>query len=205
MDKWLHETVFPLLKGKAFEVRYADDVVICFENKEDAMRVLKVLPKRLQKYGLEMHPDKTKLVQFKKPGSGRKRYNQKSRPETFNFLGFTHYWKKSRKGNPVIGKKTISSRLSRALKRINEWCRHNRHTKLKHQQETLCSKLRGHYNYYGVTGNYKMISKFLMNVERIWKKWLARRDRKRKIIWEKMKKILKMFPLTKPYIKHSFA
>ena len=205
MDKWLHETVFPLLKGKAFEVRYADDVVICFENKEDAQRVLKVLPKRLRKYGLEMHPDKTKLVQFKQPRDGGEGYKHKNRPGTFNYLGFTHYWKKSRKGNPVIGKKTMDSRLGKALKRINEWCMQNRHVKLKNQQETLCSKLRGHYNYYGVTGNYRMLAKFLMNVERTWKKWLARRDRKRKLNWTKMKRVLKMFPLTKPYIKHSFA
>jgi group II intron reverse transcriptase/maturase len=119
MDKWLNETAFPLLKGKAFEVRYADDVVICFENKEDALRVLKVLPKRLKKYGLEMHPDKTKLVEFTKPKDGEKGYKQKNRPDTFDFLGFTHFWKKSRKGRPVIGKKTIRSRLTRALVRMN--------------------------------------------------------------------------------------
>jgi RNA-directed DNA polymerase len=206
MDKWLNETVFPLLKGKAFEVRYADDVVICFENKEDALRVLKVLPKRLKKYGLEMHQDKTKLVGFTKPKDGGKGYKQKNRPDTFDFLGFTHFWKKSRKGKPVIGRKTIRNRLTRALMRMNKWCKENRHEKLGLQHEKLCSKIRGHYNYYGVNGNYGMLSKYLLNVERIWKKWLARRDRKRKLNWEKMKrKILENFPLPRPYIKHSFV
>lgn len=206
MDKWLHETVFPLLRGKAFEVRYADDVVICFENKVDALRVLKVLPKRIRKYGLEMHPDKTKLVEFTKPQYGGKNYKQKNRPDTFDFLGFTHFWKKSRKGRPVIGKKTIRSRLTRALKRMNKWCRENMHQKLELQYEILCSKLRGHYNYYGVNGNYKMLSKYLLNVERIWRKWLRRRDRKRRLNWEKMKiKILNRYPLPTPYIRHSFV
>ena len=206
MDKWLHETVFPLLKGRAFEVRYADDVVICFENKEDVLRVLKVLPKRLMKYGLGMHPDKTRLVEFKKPGSGGKNYKQGNRPDTFDFLGFTHFWKKSRKGRAVIGKKTIRSRLTRALRRMTEWCKENRHQKIELQHQTLCSKLRGHYNYYGVNGNYGMLAKYLMHVERIWRKWLARRDRKRKLNWEKMKrKILERYPLPKPYIRHSFV
>lgn len=205
MDKWLHETAFPLLKGKAFEVRYADDVVICFEHKEDAMRVLKVLPKRLQKYGLEMHPDKTRLVEFKQPGNGEKNYKQGNRPDTFDFLGFTHFWKKSRKGRPIIGKKTIRSRLTRALMRINEWCKKNRHQKIDLQHHTLCSKLRGHYNYYGVNGNYGMLAMYLINVERIWRKWLERRGRKRNLFWEKMKKILKKYPLPKPYIMHSFV
>mgnify|MGYP006292757263 CR=1 FL=1 len=206
MDKWLHEIAFPLLKGKAFEVRYADDVVICFENQEDAQRVLKVLPKRLKKYGLEMHPDKTKIVEFKKPGNRGKSYKQEKRPDTFDFLGFTHFWKKSRKGNPVIGKKTISSRLTRALVRINKWCKNNMHHKVEQQHQILCSKLRGHYNYYGVNGNYAMLSKYLLNVVRIWRKWLARRDRKRKLYWVIMKrKILENFPLPRPYIKHSFV
>jgi RNA-directed DNA polymerase len=205
MDKWLHETVFPLLKGRVFEVRYADDVVICFENKEDALRVLKVLPKRLQKYGLEMHPDKTRLVEFKQPGYGGKNYKQKNRPDTFDFLGFTHFWKKSRKGRPAIGKKTIRSRLTRALRRMTEWCKENRHQKIELQHQILCSKLRGHYNYYGVNGNYGMLAKYLMNVERIWRKWLDRRERTRNLFWKKMKKILGRYPLPKPYIMHPFV
>jgi len=203
MDKWMHEIVFPLLTGKAFEVRYADDVVLCFKNKEDALRVLKVLPKRLQKYGLEMHSEKTKLVQFEMPKNGKRCYKQKERQETFDFLGFTHYWKRSRKGKAIIGRKTGSSRLSKALKKIKEWCKENRHKKLEEQHKIMCSKLRGHYNYYGINGNYRMLSTFLMEVERIWRKWLERRDRRRNLYWVKMKKILRKYPLPRPYIMHS--
>jgi len=202
MDKWMHETVIPLLREKAFEVRYADDVVLCFKSKEDALRVLKVLPKRLKKYGLEMHPEKTKLVQFKMPKNKERGYKQGERPDTFDFLGFTHFWKKSKKGRPVIGKKTGSSRMSKGLKKMNEWCKKNRHMKLSLQHERMCSKVRGHYNYYGVNGNYRMLSKFLRAAERIWRKWLERRDRKRNLYWIKMQKILKRFPLPKPYILH---
>jgi group II intron reverse transcriptase/maturase len=203
MDKWMHETVFPQLREKAFEVRYADDVVLCFKNKEDALRVLKVLPKRLKRYGLEMHPEKTKLVEFKMPRDRKGGYKQGKRPDTFDFLGFTHFWKKSRKGRPVIGKKTGSSRLSKGLKKMKKWCRENRHMKLQLQHERMCSKVRGHYNYYGVNGNYRMLAKFLREAERIWRKWLERRGRKRNLNWEKMKKILEKFSLPKPYILHS--
>lgn len=203
LDKWLHETVFPLLRGKAFEVRFADDAVICFENEEDALRVMKALPKRLRKYGLEMHPEKTRLVYFKKPN--RKDWEkQGNRTETFNFMGFTHYWRKSRKGNPIVGRKTESSRLSRTLIAIKEWCKKKRHEPIAEQHKTLILKIKGHYNYYGINNNIRCLSNFLFNVTRIWRKWLDRRNRNRKLNWEKMReKILNNFPLPRPYILHS--
>ena len=145
LDKWFHEEVRPRLRGRAFEIRFADDSLLCFESKEDAMRVLKVLPKRLEKYGLTLHPEKTKLVNFIKPGN----YDDGAgkRPETFSYLSFTHYWKKTREGKLVIGRKTKSARLQRALKVVNDWCRKNRHMNLKDQHKALSRKVTGHYAY----------------------------------------------------------
>lgn len=204
LDGWLHETVFTLMKGKAFEIRFADDVVICFKNKEDAERVLKVLPKRLAKYGLEMHPEKTKLVRFTKPQNDDD-YKSGKRKGIFNFLGFTHFWKKSRKGKPTVGRKTMKQKLSIKLQAINEWCKQNRHNKMKDQHKTLNKKLRGHYNYYGINGNFNSIAGYFTNVERIWRKWLERRSRKRNLNWGKMKKILQRYPLLPPRIVHSYV
>lgn len=202
LDKWLHEDVSPHMKGRAFEVRYADDAVICFENESDARRVLKALPERLKKFGLEMHPDKTKLLEFKMP-YGRDWTKQENRPETFDFLGFTHFWRKSRKGNPVVGRKTGKNRMSRALVAMKEWLRKERHTPVKDQYKSLITKLRGHYNYYGISGNFRCLSNFLYNVTRLWRKWLDRRNRNKKLNWDKMKsKVLNNFPLLKPYIMH---
>ncbi len=135
------------------EVRFADDAIICFENKEDALRVMEALPKRLAKFGLEMHPVKTRLVDFRRPLYGGRSYKQGQRPETFSFLGFTHFWRKSRKGNPMVGRKTESIRLTRALRKMHEWCKKYRHLHLKNQHKQLISKLRGHYNYYGINSN----------------------------------------------------
>ena len=205
IDKWFHETILKHIIGKAFEVRYADDVMLCFENKEDAVRAMEVLPKRLAKYGLEMHPEKTKLICFKRPSGDDNSYKRGNRPDAFNFLGFTHYWKKSRKGRPVIGRKTARIRFGRALKKVAEWCKKNRHIKIAEQYKMLCLKINGHYGYYGITGNYRCVSSFRLFVERIWKKWLQRRSRKRNLYWYGMKKILKRFPLPRPRIVHSYV
>lgn len=204
LDEWLHETVFPRLKGKAFEIRYADDAVICFKLEEDARRVLEVLPKRLQKFGLEMHPEKTKLIRFEKPRNegGVKRGG---RPETFDFLGFMHHWGMSRKGRPVIVRKTSKVRMSKALAKMADWCRSVMHLKIEKQHKDLSRKLKGYYGYYGITGNYRSLERFVQQVRKIWRKWLARRSRKRNLTWSKMLCLLKSFPLPKPRIVHSYA
>lgn len=204
VDKWFHTEVVNRLKGQAFEIRFADDTLLCFENKEDALKVLDVLPKRLEKYGLELNAEKTKLVHFKRP-SNDDDYKRGRRRDAFNFLGFTHYWKNSRKGNPIIARKTQKERLSRALIKLNEWCKYNRHLKLELQQKKLNQKLRGHYGYYGVTGNFKRISNYFTNAERFWHKWLNRRNRNRNLCWIKMRKILNRYPLSRPKIVHSYV
>ena len=206
MDKWFHEVVLPRLQGKAFEVRFADDVMLCFENKADAVRVLEVLPKRLAKYGLELHPEKTKLVNFVKPQGNDGDYKRGTRPDTFTFLSFNHFWKRSRKGNPVIARKTNQARLRIALEVMNIWCRRNRHMKLSEQHAALCRKVAGHYAYYGITGNYVSIKNYLNQVERIWQKWLGRRSWRDKLNWARMRdRVLSNYPLPKPRIVVTWA
>lgn len=202
LDKWFHEVVIPRLKGRAFEVRYADDALLCFQNREDAEKVWKVLAKRLGKYGLQLNEEKTKLVQFTKPGREDKNYKQGNRPGTFNFLSFTHYWGKSRKGNPIIKRKTRKEKMTKAIRSITQWCKKNRHMKVRKQHEMLIKKVRGHYNYYGICGNARSLSNFLTAVNRAWQKWLKRRSGRRNLNWDKFNKMTEQYILPAPYILH---
>jgi RNA-directed DNA polymerase len=162
LDVWFERDVKPRLKGRAFMIRYADDAVLGFSSEEDARRVLEVLPKRFAKYGLTLHPEKTRLVRF-----APKRHDDDDDPGTFDFLGFTHYWGKSRKGRPTIKRKTASKRLRRSLTRLSQWCRAHRHDRLTTQHRTLARKVRGHYGYYGITGNSRMLTMYWHAAERI--------------------------------------
>jgi len=152
LDEWFSEQIQPLLKGKSFIVRWADDFVLGFTDKSDAERVMEVLPKRFAKYDLSLHPEKTKLIDLnsKRGGSGR----------SFDFLGFTHYLSKSRKGNKVLKRKTSSKRLTRAIDKISRFILLNRHMKLSELISALNIKLLGHYSYYGITFNFKGIINF---------------------------------------------
>jgi len=201
LDVWFEEQVKPRLRGRAHLVRFADDLVMLFAREDDARRVMDVLPKRLGRFGLGMHPGKTRLVRFERPP---RRSNPKrgERPETFDFLGFTHYWGKSRKGNWVVKHKTQRVRLSRTLKRIATWCRKNRHEPVAEQHRVLSAKLRGHDAYYGVVGNRRSLSSLRHQVERIWRTWLSRRSDKGRINWDKMVRILGCYPLPSPRIHH---
>jgi RNA-directed DNA polymerase len=199
LDAWFERDVKPCLKGKAFLVRYADDAVFGFACEEDARRVLEVLPKRFGKYGLRLHPEKTRLIDFRRPPVGP----GKSGPGTFDFLGFTHYWAYSRKGNWVIKQKTAKDRFSRAVKRIGEWCQEHRHQPVGEQQRELALKLRGHYGYYGITGNSRMLSRFLTAVTRRWHYWLNRRSQRGKWSWERFRRMLAFRPLPPATAVHS--
>jgi group II intron reverse transcriptase/maturase len=199
VDEWFEQVVKPCLKGRAFLVRYADDFVMGFACAEDARRVLGVLPKRLGKYGLTIHPDKTRLVRFVSParvpsaGPG-----SASQPESFDFLGFTHFWSRSLKGNWVVKRKTADSRLRRALRRIAEWCRRNRHLPVREQYETLTQKLRGHYQYYGVIGNKPSLQRYYYGVVCLWRKWLGRRKRRGQFSWARFLGLLRVLVLPWP-------
>jgi group II intron reverse transcriptase/maturase len=194
LDTWFEGAVQPRLRGRAFLIRYADDAVLVFEKEEDARRVREVLPKRLGKYGLTLHPDKTRLVAFRQPQRANS-HGDGPKPGTFDLLGFTHYWGWSRKGDWVVKRKTVSTRLSRALKRISQWCRVHRHRPVAQQWTALSSKLRGHYGYYGITGNLRSIEWFRRGSERIWRKWLDRRSAKTRMSWDRFAKLLLRYPL----------
>jgi len=196
LDEWFEQQVKPRLRGRAFLVRYADDFVIGFENEEDALRVQEVLGKRFAKYGLTLHPEKTRLVAFNRPVDQSKDKNQKtgSQAGTFDLLGFTHYWGKSFRGKWVVKRKTANSRLRRAIKKIADWCRKNLHRPVREQHQTLTQKIQGHYNYFGITGNALALSRFLKECRRLWKKWLGRR-RRGHYSWPKFLDLLKRFPL----------
>ena len=201
LDDWFVKDVKPRMKGGCFLVRFADDFIIGFELEEDAQRVMDVLPKRFNRFGLTIHPKKTALIKFRKPGC---RENKASGNGTFDFLGFTHYWARSRRGYWVIKRKTRRKGLKRFLKSLWLWLKMNRHLLLEEQHRTLCSKLRGHYQYFGIIGNYKAISVINHFARRYWKYWLSRRCHKGKIDWEKfLSTTLVKFPLPKPRIVHS--
>lgn len=204
LDEWFEQEVKPCLRGRAFLIRYADDFVIGFACEEDARRVLEVLPKRFGKYGLTIHPDKTRLVPFRAPPrGGRGASGPESRPGTFDFLGFTHYWGRSRKGNAVVVRKTSASRFNRAVKKIAEWCRRNRHHPIPEQHATLSQKLRGHYGYYGITGNSRALATLRYVVTAVWRKWLSRRSWAGYFSWLRFERLREYFALPPPVVVHS--
>jgi group II intron reverse transcriptase/maturase len=197
LDEWFIEQIQPLLKGKSFIIRFADDFLLRFTNKEDAERVMKVLPKRLGKYGLILQSEKTKLIELRKAGGGK--------PDTFDFLGFTHYMGKSRKGMNVLKRKTSSKKFRMSIKRLNEWLRENRHRRMKEIIKEMNQKLRGHFGYYGITFNSRRIEAYYYQTQRLLHYWLNRRGGKPKWNWDKVNKLTKEWiPLIKPKIYHSY-
>jgi len=204
LDEWFEREVKPRLEGRAYLIRFADDFVIGFTHEADARRVLEVLPKRFGKYGLTIHPDKTRLVPFHRPpvrSSGHD--DETGSPGTFDLLGFTHYWGRSLKGTWVVKRKTARSRLTRAIRTIAQWCRRHRHQPIGKQQQTLCQKLRGHFAYYGITGNVYALTQFRTAVVRCWRKWLNRRNRERTLDWTTFNRLQERYPLPAVRVVHS--
>jgi len=200
LDQWFEEVVKPRLRGKGVLVRYADDAVLLFEHEEDARRVLAVLHKRFGKYGLKLHPEKTRLVGFQRPPHSRTPKGS-SRPGTFRFLGFTHYWGRSRRGYWTVKRKTAPDRFSRAMVAIKQWCRRNRHRPVREQWKMLCQKLRGHNGYYGITGNSAALGRFRYEVGKAWRKWLGRRSNRATISWDRWNRIQERYPLPSPRVR----
>lgn len=201
LDEWFVQDIQPALERKAEMVRYADDFVVLFESKWDAERFLAVLPKRFGKYGLTLHPDKTRMVSFQRPD---RVVNDEDRPGTFDFLGFTHHWAVSRKGNWIVKQRTAKDRFRRALRRLHTWCRWHRHDPVKEQHRTLTEKLNGHYAYYGITSNFDQISHFFYRAHFVWQAALARRSQ-RGMSWKTMEKLLERYPLPAPRIVHRYG
>jgi len=203
LDVWWERDVRPRMSGRTALVRYADDFVLLFEKEEDARRVEAVLSKRFEKYGLKLHPEKTRLIRFVRPSGPPPSGAPGGKRTSFDLLGFTHFWGMSRKGNWVVQRKTMTARLSRTLKRISAWCRTNRHLPIKEQHTALSRKLRGHDAYYGITGNARALSVLRFLVRRIWQKWLNRRSWKTALTWARMNRLLEVFPLPPARVVHS--
>ena len=207
LDEWFMLQVAPRLVGRAHLIRYADDAVIIFEQERDARRVLDVLPKRLAKYGLTLHPEKTRLVDFRRPDQralpSPDNGDACSRSGAFDLLGFTHYWARSRKGYWVVKQKTAKDRLRRALKRVADWCRRYRHQPVREQWVALKVKLLGHYGYFGITGNSRALHNFRLHVIGVWRKWLSRRSQRAWLSWQRMRRLLERYPLPQPRMRPS--
>jgi group II intron reverse transcriptase/maturase len=203
LDVWWEREVRPRMRGRTSLVRYADDFVLLFEKEEDARRVEAVLSKRFEKYGLKLHPEKTRLIRFERPSDPPPPGGGSGARSSFDLLGFTHFWGKSRKGRWVVKRKTMTARLSRTLKRISMWCSANRHLPIKEQHKALSRKLRGHDAYYGITGNARALARLRPLVQNIWRKWLSRRSWKAALTWERMKRLLEVFPLPPARVVHS--
>jgi group II intron reverse transcriptase/maturase len=203
LDEWFENEVKPRLKGAAYEIRFADDAVLCFQYKEDAEKVMEVLPKRFAKYGLTIHPEKTRLLEFGRYAEENTK-RQGKKPATFDFLGFTHVCARSRRGKFTVHVRTMKKRFRRSLKAIAEWCQENRHLPVGEQQKTLNAKLRGHYQYYGRPTNYQSIWRFSQEVRHIWRKWLSRRTRAKEMTVETFVGLLRAHPLLPPRILHSW-
>ena len=204
LDCWYEESVRPHMKGRTLLVRYADDFVLGFEKQEDAEKVYAVLFRRFEKYGLKLHEEKTRLVPFGQPkGELDNSGGEGTPPGTFDFLGFTHHWGKTRRGGWVIKRRTSRKRLTRSLKAINQWCRENLHEPLRVQVEALGRKLKGHFGYYGITGNYEALSRYRKAVIGIWRHWLGRRGDPQGMSWERMTRLLQFFYLPEARVVHS--
>jgi group II intron reverse transcriptase/maturase len=204
LDEWFETEVRPRLKGRCILVRYADDLVMAFEHFTDAERVLTVLGKRLERYGLTLHPDKTRFVDFR-----ARRPERTDHPgvggTSFDFLGFTHVWGKSRNGKPMVRQVTAKSRYARALAAVTEWCRQNRHQPILEQHARLAAMMRGHFAYYGIAGNSRRLRWYARQVVRIWQKWLSRRGRHGYVLWSRITELLKRHPLPPPRIVRRYT
>ena len=197
LDLWFEREVVPRLRGKAKLIRFADDLVIGFEHKEDAERVMDVLPKRMARYGLTLHPDKTRLLPFMPPA--RSQQSGKG-PATMAFLGFCFYWRRGRSGRWRMWCKTRHARRKRAVRSIAGWCRRHRHLPVAVQHVALKRRIQGHINYFGVNGNYRELSIFVEEVKRTWFKWLRRRSQRTRLTWDRYGELLARFPLPRPRI-----
>jgi group II intron reverse transcriptase/maturase len=203
LDEWFAEQVQPRLRGISALIRYCDDFVMLFARKDDAERVQAVLGKRLAKFGLELHPDKTRLIDFRPPAE--RVGVETTLPTTFTFLGFLHVWGKSKKGRATVWQHTAKDRVVRTLKAINQQCRFMRPWPIVEQHRRLCRMLEGHFAYFGITGNYQRLAAVVHQTRRIWRKWLSRRSWKSYVAWERFLRLAETYPLPAPRIVHRYT
>jgi group II intron reverse transcriptase/maturase len=197
LDVWFERDVLPRLHGKARLIRYADDAVIAFEREDDARRVLEVMHERFERYGLRLHPEKTRIVPFQRPS---RTASDKKGPASFDLLGFTLYWHRSERGSWVPRLKTRKARSQRFLRIVAEWCRRHRHHEVKEQHAALERRIAGHFQYFGVNGNFPSLRRVRRVCEKIWHKWLNRRSQRARKTWNEFRELLRRWPLPKPRI-----
>ena len=198
LDVWFEREAKPRLKGHAHLVRYADDFVIGFELEHDARRVMEALHKRMAKHGLRLHAEKTRLFPFNRPPSGQ---SGGKGPGTFDFLGFTLYWRKTQRGTWAQNFRTRTARLQRSKQAIEDYCRSHRHEPVKKQHAALRRRVHGHINYFGVNGNVDNVARLVRAAERSWYRWLRRRSNRTRLTWQRFAKLLQAFPLPAPRVK----
>jgi len=197
LDVWFEDEIRPRLQGKACLIRYADDVVLGFERQDEAQRVLTVLGKRLARFGLRLQPEKTRLIPFQRPSRAQQ---EGKGPATFDFLGFTWYWQRSRRGQWVPRCQTRKARLHRAIQKVYDWCQQHRHQPIPEQHTALVRRIQGHFNYFGVNGNSRSMALLVHHAQRAWYNWLCRRSQRARLTWERFTEILRDYPLPEPRI-----
>lgn len=197
LDVWFAKDVKPRLRGRGFMVRYVDDAVLVFSNEADAREVKDLLAKRFSQWGLSLHPDKTRLLEFRPV---RPEGDRKGGLRSFDFLGFTHHWGRSKKGRWVVKQETAGSRMRRTLKRLNRWCRRYRHHPVVWQHKRLSRALQGWDNYYGYATNQRSLKVLRFKLTRMWRKWLSRRTRGAPIPWKRFNRLLARFPFPAPSV-----
>jgi group II intron reverse transcriptase/maturase len=197
LDVWFEREMRPHLRANSALVRYADDFVLCFEHEDDAAYVWGVLEQRFKNFGLTLHPKKTRRFVFRPPSEGGR-----GGGPTFDFLGFTLHWQRTRFGNAWrVAFRTRGARLRRAMRVATEWCRSHRHDPVEEQYLALKRKLEGHYNYFGVNGNLTSLERMRYAVVRAWRKWLDRRSQRARMTWRRFNQLLRRYPLRKPDIR----
>lgn len=205
LDLWFEKKIRKQLEGEAYWVRYLDDFVLCFQYRSDTLRVHKLLEERLHQFGLELAPEKTRLIDFGRFAQRDAAKQGKKRPETFSFLGFTHYCTRNRKGNFKVERRTERKRLQRATQTIQGLIRDMLHAPVQQQQQALNQYLRGHYNYYGIAGNIQSLLRISRLTEKLWRKTLSRRSQDGEVHWEKFQKLKHRFPLVRPKLSITYV
>jgi group II intron reverse transcriptase/maturase len=204
LDLWFEKAIKPRLEGECYLIRYIDDFIVCFEHKKDAERFVEVLEKRLAKFSLALEPSKTGLIEFGRFAE-RNAKTRNGKPDTLYFLGFTHYCTTNRNGHFHVGRKTERTRLRRSMSNLQDRIREAMHWKVKDQIDRINRTLRGHYNYYGMGGNFRSLGK-MYNLAKLWlKKMLSKRSQKGNVTWELFEKIMKKHPILQPYLKIPYA
>jgi len=197
LDVWFEDEIQPRLRGQACLIRYCDDFIIGFERQEDAQRVREVLGKRMARFGLTLQPEKTRLIPFQRPGMDQK---EGKGPGTFDFLGFTLYWRRTPNGRWMLTCQTQKARLQRAIQKVYDGCRRHRHQSIPVQHAALGKRIQGHFNYFGVNGNMYSADRLAYHARRAWLKWLRRRSQRARLNWERFEDLLRDYPLPKPRV-----